>query len=122
MRSHTAWTQGAYIHTWHLTCFWGAQSGTRPLSALRSRFFLIAIAISASPPKLRGAESMVMEFHGNVQGEVRVNFLALFASKPRIFMCGALKLSGIVRANVRLNIAIPMLFLSLTNNQKIVEG
>ena len=27
-------------------------------------------------------------------------------------MCGALKLSGIVRANVRLNIAIPMLFLS----------
>ena len=25
-------------------------------------------------------------------------------------MCGALKLSGIVRANVRLNIAIPMLF------------
>ena len=28
-------------------------------------------------------------------------------------MCGALKLSGIVRANFRLNIAIAMLFLSL---------
>ena len=36
----------------------------------------------------RGAESMVMKFHGNVRGEVRVNFLALFASKPHIFMCG----------------------------------
>ena len=54
-----------------------------------------------------------MKFHGNVRGEVRVNFLALFASKPHIFMCGAPKLSGIVRANVRLNIAITMLFLSL---------
>ena len=29
-------------------------------------------------------------------------------------MCGALKLSGIVRANFRLNIAIAMLFLSLS--------
>ena len=57
---------------------------------------------------------MVMKFHGNVRAEVRVNFLALFASKPHIFMCGALKLSGIVRANVRLNIAIAMLFWSLT--------
>ena len=53
---------------------------------------------------------MVMKFHGNVWGEVRVNFLAVFASKPHIFMCGALNMSGIVRANVRLNIAIPMLF------------
>ena len=52
---------------------------------------------------------MVMKFHGNVRGEVRVNFLALSASKPQIFVCGALKLSGIVRANVRLNHAIPML-------------
>ena len=51
-----------------------------------------------------------MKFHGNVRGEVRVNFLALFASKPDTFMCGALRLSGILRANVRLNIAIPMLF------------
>ena len=51
--------------------------------------------------------------YGNVRGEVRVNFLALFASKPHMFMCGALKLSGIVRANFRLNIAIAMLFLSL---------
>ena len=42
-------------------------------------------------------------FHGNVRGEVRVNFLALFASKPHIFMCGALKLSGIVRAGFRQN-------------------
>ena len=31
---------------------------------------------------------MAMKFHGNVQNEVRVNFLALFASKPHIFMCG----------------------------------
>ena len=41
-----------------------------------------------------------------------MNFLALLASKPRIFMCDAPKLSGIVRANIRLNIAIPMLFWS----------
>ena len=64
-------------------------------------------------PIVRGAESMVMEVHGNVRGEVRVNFLALFASKPHVFMCGALKSSGIVRANVRLNIASAMLFWSL---------
>ena len=57
----------------------------------------------------QGVESMVRKFHGNVRGEVRVNFLALSASKPHAFMCFALKLSGIVRANVRLNIAIPML-------------
>ena len=42
-----------------------------------------------------------------------MNFLALLALKPHIFMCGALELSGIVRANVRLNIAIPMVFWSL---------
>ena len=53
---------------------------------------------------------MVMRNNGNVRGEVRVNFLALFASKPHIFMCGALKLSGIARANFRLNIAIAMRF------------
>ena len=47
---------------------------------------------------------MAMTFHGS-RGEVRVDFLAPLASKPHIFMCGALKLSGIVRANVRLNIA-----------------
>ena len=51
-----------------------------------------------------------MKFHGNVRGEVRVYFLALFASKPHIFMRGAHKFSGIVRANVRLNIAMPMFF------------
>ena len=60
-----------------------------------------------------------MKFHGNVRGEVRVNFVALFASKPHIFMCGALKLSGIVRANVRLNIAILMLFWSLISNEVV---
>ena len=27
---------------------------------------------------------MAMKFHGNVRGEARVNFLALFASKPHI--------------------------------------
>ena len=37
--------------------------------------------------QVRGAEGMVMKFHGNVRGEVRVNFLALFASKPHIFKC-----------------------------------
>ena len=31
-----------------------------------------------------------------------------FCLEPHIFMCGALKLSGIFRANVRLNISIPM--------------
>ena len=61
----------------------------------------------------REEKSMVLKKHGNLRGEVRVNFLALFAFKPHIFMCGALKLSGIVRANVRLNIAITMLLLSL---------
>ena len=61
---------------------------------------------------------MVMKKHGNVRGEIRVNFLALFASKPHILMCGALKLSGIVRANVRLDIAIAMFFLSLTSLAK----
>ena len=35
-----------------------------------------------------------MKRNGNFRGEVRVNFLALFASKPDIFVCGALKLSG----------------------------
>ena len=39
---------------------------------------------STKPALIRGAKSMVMEFHGNVRGEVRVNFLALFASKPHI--------------------------------------
>ena len=58
----------------------------------------------------RGVESMLIKFHGNVRGKVRLNFLALFASKTHIFMCGALELSGIVRANVRLNIGTPMLF------------
>ena len=53
---------------------------------------------------------MVMKNNGNVRGEVRVSFLALFASKPHIFMCGALKLSRVVRANFLLNIAIAMLF------------
>ena len=67
--------------------------------------------------KIRGAES----FHGNVRGEVQVNFLALFASKPHIFMCGTLKLSGIVRANIRLNIAIPMLVLSLMKGKIVAE-
>ena len=61
-----------------------------------------SLALLNRPRKIRGAESMVMRFHGNVRGEVRVNFLALFASKPHIFMCGALKLSGVARANVRL--------------------
>ena len=52
---------------------------------------------------------MAMKFHGSVRGEVKVNFLALFASKPQVFMCGALKLFRIVRANVRLNFEIPSL-------------
>ena len=41
-----------------------------------------------------GAESMVMKFHGNVRGEVRVSSLALFVLKPHIFMCGAFKCQG----------------------------
>ena len=44
--------------------------------------------------------SMVIKFHGDVEGEVRVNFLTLSASRPHIFMCVALKLSGIARANI----------------------
>ena len=77
---------------------------------LASSDFLAFLLFKESLAFFRGAESMVMKFHGNVRGEFRVNFLALFASKPHIFMCGALKLSGIVRTNVRLNIAIPMFF------------
>ena len=46
---------------------------------------------------------MAMKFHSNVRGEVRVNFLALSASKPHIFMRAALILFRIVCANVRLN-------------------
>ena len=57
-----------------------------------------------------GAKSMAMKFHGNIRGNVRVNFLDPFASKPHIFMCGALKLLSIVRASVRLNFAVPSLF------------
>ena len=77
-------------------------------------------SVFVSPgPKSGKKKSMVMKFHGNVRGEVRVNFLALFASKPHSFTCGALKLSRIVRANFRLNIAIPMLFLSLTKGPAI---
>ena len=56
---------------------------------------------------LRGAGSIAMKFHGNVHGELRVNFLALFASKPDIFICGALELFQVVGANVRLNFGIP---------------
>ena len=59
---------------------------------------------------------MVMKNNGNVR------FLALFASKPHIFMYGALKLSGIVRANFRLNIAIAMLFLSLTRVDQLLSN
>ena len=55
---------------------------------------------SSALDRIREEKNMVMKKHGNVRGEVRVNFLALFASKPHIFMCSALKLSGIVRANV----------------------
>ena len=33
-----------------------------------------------------------MKFHGNVRGEVRVNFLALFVSKPHTFLFGFLTL------------------------------
>ena len=52
---------------------------------------------------------MAMKFHGNVRDEVRVNFLAPFLTGRHIFMCGALKLFRIVRADVRLNFSIPSL-------------
>ena len=45
-------------------------------------------------------KSMVMKNHGNVRGEVRVNVLAL------LVMCDSLTLFRIVRASVRLNIAV----------------
>ena len=51
---------------------------------------------------------MAMKCHGNVRGELRVNFLAPFV------MCGALKLLRIVRANVRLNFRHSKSFWSLT--------
>ena len=58
---------------------------------------------------------MVMKSHGNVRGEVRVNFPPLFASKPHIFMRGSLTLIRIVHANVRLNIAISNLLNGISN-------
>ena len=49
----------------------------------------------------------------NVRGEVRVNFLALFCLETPHFHCALpSNCPGIIRANVRLNIAIPMLSLS----------
>ena len=59
------------------------------------------VQVSGMKP-FRSTERTAMKFHGNVRGEVRVNFW-LFTSKPRICMCGVLKLFRIVRANVRLN-------------------
>ena len=50
-----------------------------------------------------------MKFHGNVRGEARVNFPALSVPKPHIFIRASLTLFRIVRANVRLNFAIPSL-------------
>ena len=86
------------------------------------RCFTVPVGLDTRKgPFLRGVESMVIKFHGNVRVEVRVNFLALFASKRHNFMCGALKLPRIVRANVRLNIAIPMLFWSLNSNGSKME-
>ena len=51
------------------------------------------------PTKNGATESMAMKFHGNVRGKVRVNFLAIFASKRHILMCGAFRLFRIVRAH-----------------------
>ena len=34
--------------------------------------------------RVRDAESLVMKFHGNVRGEVRVNILALLVSKTHV--------------------------------------
>ena len=59
-------------------------------------------------PTLRGAESMVMKFHGNARGQSSGEFSGPFCLETHIFKCSALKLSRIVRANVRLNIAIPI--------------
>ena len=95
-------------------------NGSRPWGKPRSSLgqtgrFLFNCTVKSPFCPISDSESMVMKFHGNVRLESRVNFLALFfASKPRIFMCGALELSGIVRANVRLNITMRMLSLSLT--------
>ena len=73
-------------------------------------------------PILGGAESMAMKFHGNSHGKVQVYFLALFASKPHIFMCSALKLFRIVRANVRLHFAIPIPFWFLKHRTTFTPG
>ena len=43
-----------------------------------------------------------------------MNFLAIFASRSSIFICGALNFLFIVHANVRSNFAIPSLFWSLS--------
>ena len=102
---------GTYGHGPLKLCFWKGKDDDHDQDFLKNDLLHIW-SWSSDKSSFRGAESMVMKFHGNVRGEVRVNFLALFASKPHIFMCRALKLSGIVRANVRLNIAIPMPFLS----------
>ena len=61
---------------------------------------------------IRGAESMAVKFHGNVRG----------CLETHIFMCNALKLSGFVRTNVRLNIAIPILFSALSKRGRTQMG
>ena len=60
---------------------------------------------------------MAKKFHGNVGGEVRVNPLALLATKPHIFMRGALKMFWIVCAHICLNFVNPSLFWPLNNDK-----
>ena len=63
-------------------------------------------------PRLREEKSMVMKKMVMFGAKFGWTFWP-FCLETHIFMCGALKLSGIVRANFRLNIAIAMLFVSL---------
>ena len=45
----------------------------------------LEVPIILAQPFVRGPESMVMKFHGNVRGEVRVNFLTFFCLKTPHF-------------------------------------
>ena len=58
----------------------------RPFTAT-ARHGCCMVRLVPRPATVRGTESMATTFPGDVRGEVRVNFLALFASKTHI-SCG----------------------------------
>ena len=110
------WHVGLQVETSHL-CMIEKANATSGHSA---NVQTLVTELSRESSQIRGADSMVMKFYGNVRGEVRVNFLALCAFKPT-FSCAVPSNCPELCANVRLNIAIPILLLSL-NCQRMLTG